>query len=112
MRATFNILEGLMGMSTHIVGFRNRVDHDKHLAVRDVCRDAGVSLPRETAAYFGDDSEGVDADAWGDSEIEERLQTSLGPCATKWFGEMKDGFEIDVDLIPKDVKTIRIYNSY
>jgi hypothetical protein len=101
-----------MGMSTHIVAFKDRKEHDKHLRIRQMCIEEGVSLPRETAAYFGDDSEGIDPNAWNEYELEERLETSLGGCVSKWGREMEDGFEIDVDYIPKDVKKIRFYNSY
>lgn len=99
-------------MSTHIVGFKDRTEHDKHLRVLEVCREAGVSVPRETAAYLGDDSEGISPDAWSEYEIEERLQTGLGACVSNFNREMEEGFEIDVDSIPSDVKVIRIYNSY
>lgn len=77
-----------------------------------MCREAGVSLPVETAAYFGNDSDGVSPDAWDDYEIEERLQTSLGACVREYNAEMMQGYEIVVDKIPDDVKVIRIYNSY
>jgi len=101
-----------MGMSTHIVGFKDRTEHDKHLRVLEVCKDAGVSVPRETAAYLGDDSEGVDPNAWDEYEIEEALQTSLGACVREFNREMEQGYEIVVDSIPDDVKVIRVYNSY
>jgi hypothetical protein len=102
----------VMGMSTHITAYKDPSEHDKHVKVLEVCREAGVSVPRETAAYFGDDSEGISPEAWSHYEIEERLETSLGSAVSEWGDDYRSGYEIDVDALPKDVKKIRFYNSY
>ncbi len=75
-------------------------------AVWDACSEAEVEPPDEVDNFFcGEppDEEGV--------RVEEHMLKVCG--AIKQFrAEMMDGFDIHVDKIPKDVKIIRIYNSY
>lgn len=101
-----------MGMSSHVVGLRDRAEHDKHLKVRDVCREANVSLPRETAEYFGEAGDGFKAEDFSEEEIEARLEVPLDCCTEKYCAEYRDGFDVVVDNIPSHVKIIRFYNSY
>lgn len=46
-----------MGMSTYVQGFVSKENetYKKHEKVLLACNDAGVSLPKETAEYFGTD---------------------------------------------------------
>lgn len=110
-----------MGMSTHIVLRRNLKtdeDYQKHLNVIKICKYANVSIPKETLAYFN----------WNHSyepEMEEIIEEfeliegfSLDSNLTKndyvvrWGDEGRDGFEINIEELPKDCKFIRFYNSY
>lgn len=98
-----------MGMSTHIIAFIPDTDetYQKHKKVLIACREAEVELPKATAEYFGYSYP-------EDCALEEKLQFKLqkGVHYRPWSSDMQEGFEIDLENIPKEVKTIRFYNSY
>lgn len=97
-----------MGMSTHVIGF---IPPDAYwnarLAVYNSCKAAGVPVPKEVDEFFGyEDPTGKPGRA---------VDLVKQGCAKQWFGEAgdaKEGFEINVDLLPPTIKTIRFYNSY
>ena len=96
-------------MSTHIIAFIPDTDptFQKHLSVYNVCREAGVSLPKETADYFGSNQpySGLP---------EEKLEFKLekGVHYKNFSQNMCQGFEIEIDKLPKEVTKIRFFNSY
>lgn len=98
-----------MGMSTHIKAFIPETDstYQKQLAVFKACQNAGVSLPKETAQYFGCEEpyEGLE---------EEKLEFKLekGVHYIKFCKNADEGFEIDLKKLPKEVSKIRFFNSY
>jgi hypothetical protein len=95
-----------MGMSTHVVAFTspNNTEYQKHAKVLKVCLEAGLKqLPPETAEYFGDSY--VD-----ESLLEEKLEVDV--IASKFSGDMVDGYEVYLKDIPAGVEKIRFYNSY
>lgn len=98
-----------MGMSTHIQAFIPDTDpeYQKHKKVLLVCQDASVSLPEETAKYFGTKY----AD---DCVLEEKLEINLkqGTHYKHWNDDSRSGFEIDIDKLPKGVTKVRFYNSW
>ncbi len=89
-----------MGMSTHIIGYSP--PDEKWEAMSDIyyaCKKAGVDIPEEVAEFFdyrAPDSVGVEVDL----------------VAKRWNDEHREGFELNVDEIPKHVKVIRFYNSW
>ncbi len=89
-----------MSMSTHVIGFRPPNGKWKDLKkVWDACHSAGINPPKEVQEFFNycvPDENGVEV------KIPHKAYNA----------EMQDGFEIEVDKIPKDVKIIRFYNSY
>lgn len=89
-----------MSMSTRVVGFRPPDETWKRMkAIWDACDVAGVSIPDEVMEFFDDqvpDPSGVEV------KIEAR----------EWRGDMRDGYEVDVDQIPAGVKVIRFENSW
>lgn len=92
-----------MSMSTHVIGFRppdERWEAMKH--IWDACKVAGVAPPEEVYDFF----EGVEPD---DRGVEVQLK---GSVAKPWRDEMAEGFEVDVRLLPPDVRFIRFYNSW
>lgn len=102
-----------MSMNTRIQAFKSSDEHDKHVRVLEFCRVEGVTVPIETAAYFGDDTEGTDPNEYYDIEIEEMLKVDLGACLTRDNSvEMENRWEIDVSKIPPGVAIIRFTNSY
>ena len=95
-----------MGMSTSVKGFRSPEDseHQKHVKVLQFCKDMGVSLPEETAEYFGDDIriDRIDPDDLLVVEIPFHKV------------DVDDGYNYEVILseIPKGINKIRFSNSW
>lgn len=96
-----------MSMSTHIVGFKPPDETWKNMkAIYDACTNAGMDPPDKVVRYFNGskpDEHGVTV------EIEELEKDG---AVEKYMADMKDGYEIYLDKIPKDIKVIRVYNSY
>lgn len=93
-----------MGMSTHVVGIRPPDDlWHKMKAVWDACSTIGVEIPDEVQDYFGGqapDPKGVVVSLRGTG------------CVQEYKAEMREGFEVDISKLPKNVKIVRFYNSY
>jgi hypothetical protein len=109
-------------MSTvYVEAYRTSEEHKKHVEVLAFCRERGVSLPRETAAYFGDDADGIDPEAFSVEDVEERLRLGsvrIGDGDVRPFGnisaapvdrEMCVGVEISLQNLPPDTKWLRCY---
>lgn len=94
-----------MGMSYYVQGFvsPDNEQYQKHCKVLRACIDAGVSLPKETAEFFGDDSP-------EEYLFEDKLQVEVPNH--EWNGDCANGLEIKVSEIPKEVDTIRFVMSY
>ncbi len=92
-----------MGMSTHIIAFRPPDEKWQRMKlILDTCKQAEVQPPREVMEFFNDEepeSEGVKI------EIREAVE--------EWNDDdMQDGFQVNLDKLPPDIKFIRFYNSY
>ena len=101
-----NISRSKMSMRTIVKGYRSPEDpeHQKHLRVLRVCKEAGVSLPEETSEYFGPyKPECIDPDSTLEVEIPFRQVHPI---------EGVHGYEVVVSEIPKGVHKIRFENSY
>ena len=89
-----------MGMSTHVIGFRPPDEKWKAMkAVWDSCKAAGVDPPKGVNEFF----DWQEPDAAG---VEVKIK------AREWSDDSREGYEIDVESLPKDVKVIRFYNSW
>lgn len=98
-----------MGMSTYVQAFRDMDGEFKRMMeIKKFCDERDVSYPVEVAQYFGS--------SISESEkyiTEEMLQVKLPTSAIEEFrDDMREGIEINVANIPKEVKTIRFVNSY
>ncbi len=97
-----------MSMTTYVKGFRPPDEKfKKFAAIWKQCEDAGVNPPKEVSEFF----ELVDPDTKG---VEVRL-TGFGKdaCVSEWTdGDMRQGIEVDVTKLPKDVKILRFVNSF
>lgn len=93
-----------MGMSTRIVGFRPADEQwEKMKAAWEACEAIGVEPPEEIYDFF--EGEGP-----GDRPGRE---VSLGDDAvTNIEGFARNGFQVDVEALPKGVRYIRFYNSW
>jgi hypothetical protein len=98
-----------MSMSTHIVALIPDTDatYQKHKKVLLACDEADVSLPKETADYFGCTKPDTEV-------LEEKLRFELikGVHYKEYNAETSQGFEIDLKSLPKEIAKIRFYNSY
>ena len=92
-------------MSMSITGFvsPNNEKYKKHAKVLIACLEADVSLPKETAEYFGS--------TYPDKYLlDEKLEIEIKKH--KYYEDMVEGFEIIVSEIPEDVHKIRFVNNY
>lgn len=91
-----------MSMSTYVVGFRPPDEKWRKMkAVWDACITADIPFPEGLEEFFG----------W--SEPDERgIKISLENVAVKWSGEMRQGYEIELDKIPQNITVIRFVNSW
>lgn len=98
-----------MSMSTYIQAFipEDSELYQKHRAVLLACMNAVVSLPQETAEYFGS------KEAY-ESLLEEKLTIELkeGTHYKEWRDSSSSGFEIEIKDIPKGVSKLRFANSW
>lgn len=96
-----------MGISMHVVGFKPPDEKWKKMkAVYDACCEADTVTPPEVAQFFNydpPDESGV--------RISEKDLRNAG-AVEDWDDDTREGFEINLDKIPKDVKVIRFYCSY
>ena len=94
-----------MGMSSYILGFKPPDDKWKQMkAIWDSCEKVEIEPPEEVYDFFS----GNPPD---DAEVEIDLEKTS--CCKKYDdGDMREGIEINVDEIPRDVKIIRFVNSY
>jgi len=98
-----------MGMSTHIEAFIPDTDSEyiKHKEILEVCAKNEVTLPKETAEYFGDDFPQRYL-------LDEKLSVALkeGEHYNNWSDESSEGFELDLTKLPKGVTKLRFYNNW
>lgn len=95
-------------MSTSVRAFIPDTDEtfQKHKKVLIACREAGISLPKESEEYFGYN----ETDDW---VLEEKLEISLGKEILKeWRDDSSEGFEINIADLPKGVTKLRFANSW
>lgn len=92
-----------MGMSTHVVGFRPADDTwNKMKEAWIACENAGVDIPKEIYNFF----EGINPEDRPGAEV------NLGKSVREWRDDYRQGYEVDLTKIPKDVKILRFYNSF
>lgn len=100
-----------MGTSMHCVAYRNMEDDatfQKMMKAKKFCDGIEVSYPREVEEYFqghAQESEQV--------IIEEMTEIELTDDARREYNDdYREGFEIIVKNIPKEVGYIRFFMSY
>ena len=95
-----------MSMSTHVTGYisEDSEEYQKHKRILLMCDKEGVSLPKETHDYFGDETNNVEM------LLEEKLECEIPKH--EFNRDMDQGFEVFISEIPKGVHKIRFVNSY
>ncbi len=95
-----------MGMPrTHIKGFRPPDKKWRKMKViHDACESAGIEAPESVMEFFGyenPDERGVEVD----------LDEKSG--LANWGDDTpREGFEVEIAKLPKNITHIRFYNSY
>jgi hypothetical protein len=94
-------------MGTYVEGIKPPDEKWKKMkAIWDSCNEAGVNIPKEVDTFFG----GVDPDALGVVVGKD----GLGKAIKEYHSPTGDseGCEIFIDKLPRDVKIVRVVNSY
>lgn len=92
-----------MGMSTHVVRYRPPDEQwQKMKSVWDACIVAEVVPPMEVAAFF---DEAYPGDAPG-------KEVQITAAVQKWRDGDRDGFQVDVELLPDGVRYLRFYSAF
>lgn len=89
-----------MGMSTHVIGFVPPDETwNRMKAIWDACNAAEIDVPEKVANFFG-----------GEAPDDEGVEVEMP--VVPWGDDSRDGYELDVKLIPPHVTTIRFFNSW
>ena len=98
-----------MSMSMNVVGFRPPDEKWKLMkAVYEACNKAGISIPKDVIDFFN----GVPPDPQGVSiRLEDNHFFKYG-AVKEWREDGREGFEVDITKLPKDVTIVRFYNSW
>jgi hypothetical protein len=96
-----------MGMNTNVCAFvPPDAEFKKKLNAYRSCVEAGIPVPKELDKFFG----GEEPDDNG-REIDDRELEKMG-ALTEYSADSREGYEIDITKLPKEVKIIRFYNSW
>lgn len=88
-----------MSVDIYVTGFAPPDEKWRQMKeIWDACRAAKVPVPKEVSSFFNDESPDP-------SGVEVKLP------ALPWRNEYADGFQLDIDKIPKHVKILRFYRS-
>lgn len=97
----------MSGPSLRVTGFQPADEKwEKMAKAYRACLDAGVGVPREVTNFFNSS----DPDGPG-REISHAELEKLG-AVWQYTAEMVDGFKVDIDRLPKNVKFLRFTASY
>lgn len=71
--------------------------------IYDACKSAGVAIPQDVEIFFA----GEEPDDKG-----KIVDLEKSPAVTQWSDGYRTGFEVDVNLIPEDIRTLRFYCAW
>lgn len=92
-----------MSMSMHVHGYRSAdVTWRGMKAIWDACVAANVAVPEAVETFFGGEPPG---DKPG-------IDVNIDAAVRDWGDEARQGFEIDVQKLPLNVRFIRVYCAY
>ncbi len=94
----------MMSMNSHVYGIKPADEKWEWMKkVYDSCVSAGIDPPVEVTKFFNyesPDDKGVIVEIEKTNAVE------------KYNEEMREGFEVDLKKLPKDITIIRFVNSY
>jgi len=95
-----------MSMSTNVIGFAPPDDDWRKMkAVWDACTMAKLPIPPEVDKFFN----GEEPDDVG---VKIPLRYPMHESVREYSADMREGFDIDLSKLPKQVKILRFYNSF
>jgi hypothetical protein len=93
-----------MSTSYHVVALRERdADFEKHFKVLKACKDAGISLPKEVADYFGS---AVDLCESAEGIGEAALEVDIDKLIATTSAMGRKDLTLDLADLPKSVKRL------
>ncbi len=102
-----------MGMSTHVVGIVPPDDEwQKNVAAFEACAAAGITPPNELYRKLGLDVGTTQLPDPLGLVISEYDDPALKAAISEWRDDMREGHTIDLELLPKRFKLVRVYNSW
>ena len=91
-----------MSMNLYVVGFRPAdAKWNQMKTIWEECTAAGIEIPKAVSSFFEDQPPGDKPGA--NVKIKEAVKV--------WSNDYAEGFEIDLDKLPTDVKILRVYLS-
>lgn len=91
-----------MGMRTHVYGVKPLDEKWKKMKkVYDSCIEANVEIPEEVDDFFE-----------GEPPNEIGVEVDISNSLEKYHEDMREGFIVNLKMLPKHVTKIVFYNSY
>jgi len=91
-----------MSMSTHVVAFRPPDERwHKMKAIYDACLLAHISIPDEVEDFFN-----------GEEPDESGVEIDIDNILQEWGDDSRDGYQLELSRLPKEVTIIRFYNAW
>jgi hypothetical protein len=95
-----------MSMHSYVKGIKPAdAKFKKMLAIYQQCEEMQISIPAEVDAFF-------DGERPDESGVVVDLDVTKNGPVQEYHAEMREGFEVDITKLPKDIKIIRFVNSY
>jgi len=91
-----------MSMSTHVVAFRPPDERWHNMKfVYDACVQAGIPIPDEVENFFN-----------GEEPDESGVEIDIDNILQKWGDDSRDGYQLELSRLPKEITIIRFYNAW
>jgi len=89
-------------MSTHVVGLKPADERWFQMKeIWDMCTKAKIEVPEEVYDFF--ESEYPEGDG---------MPVNIKSACSEYKYDMCEGYDVDITKLPKDVKIVRVFNSY
>lgn len=93
-----------MGMSTHIVGYRETDEEWRKMREAYVaCVNAGIDPPSQILDFFEYEDP---------RNLPDGIEIKISDATEEFESDYKKGYSVYLDRLPAGVKVIRFYNAY
>jgi hypothetical protein len=95
-----------MGMSMYVAAIKPAdAKWKKMKAVWDSCEAAGLDIPEEVVEFF-------DGETPEEKGVKIYLNVNTHACISEYNADMREGYDVDLEKLPKDTKILRFYCAY